>query len=351
MSEKNLVFQRPELPVVGTASDKRKREVQQNIQDHFAFNRDQISSSFVERLRMLEYPKHDFEKVAIKDINSLLNKILKEFGLTEFDVPEANIYSVPEKLYEEIDGQSKTDSDGFCAHQEQAIVLNSEKLDHPYSRISVLLHEMIHLKAFVSLEANETGQYLRRVGLEAYSSLKKTHEQKRSVRQLIGLNEAVVSELQKRLFPHVIKRNPHLDREKSIMDSKRGKTGLVKATQKEMLPEDEFVYAFTKNDNPETSEWEGYTFPYRPQRLVLKYILETICRTYPDEFISEDDVFRLFLQAHFGGQLGPLAKAVEDTFGVGSFRMIGTMTGKDPESAYRVLDFLKKNTLLAARKK
>lgn len=350
MSEQIPVFRRPEIPVIGAASDAKKAAVEKNIQDHFSNNRDQVSSVFADRLRMLEYPKHDFERAAIKDINELLNQVLKELNLPTFDIPEANIYSVPQNLYKEIDGRTNIDSDGFAAHQEQAIVLNSENLDHPYSRISVLLHEMIHLKGFVSIEVGEDKTDLRRIGLEAHSSLKKTKEYKQPVRHFIGLNEAVVSELQKRLLSKVIDRNPHLAREKEILASERGKTGLAKAVKKEGLPEDEFVYAFTRGDDPEKDDWGAFMLPYRHQRMVLDYIVRTIQKTYPDEFPHPDDVFKLFLQAHFGGyQFKALGRLIDDAFGTGAFREIGGMTGKDSESAFRVLAYLKKNTPLESR--
>lgn len=349
MSEQIPVFRRPAIPVMGAASDIKKAEVQENIQDHFSNNRNQVSSTFADRLRILEYPKHDFERAAIKDINELLNQVLEELGLPTFDIPEANIYSVPQNLYKEINGHTNIDSDGFAAHHEQAIVLNSENLDHPYSRISVLLHEMIHLKGFVSIEAEEDQTDLRRIGLEAHSSLKKTKEYKQPIRHFIGLNEAVVSELQRRLLSKVISKNPHLAREKKILASEQGKTGLVKATKKEGLPEDEFVYAFTKGNDPEKDDWEAFMFPYRPQRIVLDYIMETIQRTYPEEFPHKDDVFQIFLKAHFSGRLSELARVIEDTFDTGSFRVIGGMTGKDSESAFRVLAYLKKNTPLESR--
>lgn len=350
MTENIPSFQRPVIPVVGGGSQDKKTESQQAIQDHFSNNRDQVSSSFADKLRMLEYPKHDFERVAIKDINQLLNEISKELNLPTFDIPEANIYSVPKSLYQEIDGRGNTDSDGFTAYQEQAIVLNSESLDHAYSRITVLLHEMIHLKGFVSLETDETETELRRGGLKIRSSIKKKREHQRNLRHFIGLNEAVVSELEKRIFPKVIERNPHLAHEREVLKSERGKAGLAHAMKKEHLPEDEFAYAYAKGDSPKEDGWEGYMFPYHHQRMVLSYILEAIQKTYPEEFPTRDDVFRIFLMAHFGGQLKPLARVIEDTFGTGSFRMVGTMTGQDAESAYRVLAYLKKNTPLEVRK-
>lgn len=351
MIEKIPVFRRPDLPVVGAASDERKKAVAEGIQKNFGKSREQINATFTERLRMLEYPKHDFEKAAIKDANYLLNQLLKELHLPTFDIPEANIYSVPKSLYQDMEGHPD-DNDGHALIEEQVIVLNSENLDHPYTRIATLLHEMIHLKGFVSMEADDRNAIPRRSGLEAYSSLKRSEEQAAGVvaRQFIGLNEAVVAELEKRLFKGVIDRNPHLAKEKVEVADEKSRVLRKKIASKKNITEDEFVYFLPIGKDSTQERWRGGFFSYPAQRKVLEYILQTVQKTYPEEFASIDDVFRLFLEAHFGGQLKPLARVIEDTFGIGSFRMVGTMTGKDAGSAHRVLAFLKKNTPLEIRK-
>lgn len=299
---------------------------------------------------MLEYPKLDFEKAAIKDINQLLNQTLEELELPPFNIPEENIYSVPKSLYQEMEGQSDDDY-GHALILGQAIVLNSERLTHPYSRLSTLLHEMIHLKGFVSIESDDKGREPRRAGLETHSSLKKTRERKRVVRHFIGINEAVVSELQKRLFSHVISKNPFLKREKEIAADVKTREQAKKIARTEGKSEDELVYVSPVDSGSPEPRWKALTFPYYHQRQVLDYILDTVQRTYPDEFPSRDDVFQLFLQAHFGGyQFKALGRLIDDTFGPDAFREIGGMTGTNPESAYRVLDYLKKHTRLEVRK-
>lgn len=345
MSEQIPSFLRPEIPVVGAAPDEKKRDIQAELQENFGNNRKQLPREAVKKLRMLEYQKHDFEQAAIQKINELLNAVLKELKLPPFDISEKNIYSVPKSMYEEIDGKNVNDSYGFTRHQEQVIALNSEELTIPYKRISTLLHEMIHLKGFLSVEASDDDQTLRRIGLEAHSSLKTNKENEDSFRHLIGLNEAVVSELQKRLFGQVVEQNPFLDEERKDLLSTQNKELIKKAKEKTKLPENEFVYVGPRGEDG----WEAFTFPYREQRKVLEYLLETIQKTDPERFPSQDDVFHIFLQAHFGGQLIPLARVIDDTFGKGTFRVLATMSGKDEESAYRVLAYLKKNTHLDLR--
>ncbi len=344
MSEQISPFQRPEIPVVGSGSDQRKKEVEEELQKNFSHNREQLKPQALVRLKMLEYQKHDFEKAAIQEINRLLNKILEELGISSFDIPAENIYSVPKSLYKEID-ESTHDTNGFTAHREQIIVLNSEELDQPYTRISVLLHEMIHLKGFVSVETTEKQRVLRRIGIQTQSSIKRDEENNDSFRQLIGLNEAVVSELQKRLFLQVITQNPYLDEEREKIVDPVNEERIAKATKKTGLPKDEFVYVEPQGDDG----WEAMTFPYLEQRKVLNYLLNTIQKANPEQFPSQDDVFKLFLQAHFKGELLPLARAIDDTFGKGTFRIIGMMSGQDEESAYRTLAYLKKNTHLDLR--
>lgn len=331
-------YQRPEPKIVGSASTEKKAEIGNKIQENFSDNRAQLRKLAVEKLKTLEYPKRDFEKAAIKDMNIVLNDILIEVGVEPFDVSEDNIYIVPNSIYQEMYGE-ETDSSGHADHRSQYVAINAEETDHPYSRISTTLHEMIHLKGFVSLEATEDSDNLRRVGLQSHSSIVKSKEAKKEFRHFTGLNEAVVAELQKRLTPTLIARNPFLKDEGVESVSAENKALVKGIAEKRKLPEDEVFAA--RQTGPESNEY--FTYSYRKQREVLDYILDSIQQFSPETFPSKDDVFLLFLQGHFKGDLLPMARAIKATFGVDALRVIGMMSAKDDESCQQVLEYLKRH--------
>lgn len=330
-------YKRPEPKVVGGASSEKKAAVAREIQDYFTNNRDQVRADKLEKLKMVEYPKKDFERAAIKDINALLNDILVEVSAEPFDIPEDNIYVLPESAYQEMGG-SKRES-GHVGHDKQYIAINAEATDHPYSRISVTLHEMVHLKGFVSAEATEDQDALRRIGLQAHSSITQSEKAKRKFRHLTGLNEAVVAELEKRLTPTIIARNPFLKAEQEKNNSAENQALREKVATENELPLDEIVYA--RELGPESREY--LTYSYRKQREVLDYILDSIQQFSPETFPSKDDAFLLFLQGHFKGDLLPMARAIKNTFGVDALRVIGMMSAKDGESCQQVLEYLKRH--------
>src|SRR3989344_2476044 len=109
-------------------------------------------------------------------------------------------------------------------------------------------------------------------------------------------------------------------------------------------PEDDIIWVDKKNKN----DWE--TVPYLQQRDVLNYVCAEIQKQFPDEYKSADDVYKTFLNAHFTGRLLPLARLVEETFGEGSFRLLGNMD-TDRQSGILHLESLKKARARQTREK
>ncbi|MEP7234205.1 MAG: hypothetical protein ABI778_02805, partial [Ignavibacteriota bacterium] len=55
---------------------------------------------------------------------------------------------------------------------------------------------------------------------------------------------------------------------------------------------------------------------------------------------TEEDIKKEFLKSHFTGHLIGIGRMVEETFGEGSFRLLGMM--KEKEGALQTMDWLKK---------
>ena len=337
MSEHVPSFSRPEPPVVGPVSDERKKELQRELAHNFENNRTQVPESRRLRLSLVEYPKQEYEKQIIADANLLLNDILIDAGVKPFDIPEDNIYIVPDKTYREVSLDSKDRSTvAVTRHRNQSIVLNAEKSGHPLSRAAALLHEMAHLKNFYSIEApNEESDWYRRSGLGMRSTSQRD-ETIGEFHRFYGLNEAVVSELEKRLYPRLVEDNPVLKAEQSsLLASKEYLARREETAKREHIDEDDIIYI--SDDESDLDK-----FVYGEQRKVLNFIMDTIYRQHPDQFASEEDVFNLFLQAHFGGQLLPLTRAIKSTFGEDAFRVLGMMDESDTNSARNVMDYFQK---------
>ncbi len=331
-------FSRPEPPVVGPASDERKKELQQELAQNFENNRAQVPENGRLRLSLVEYPKQEYEKRIIADANRLLNDMLIDAGVKPFDISEDNIYIVPDKTFREISPSPENwTSSGISLNRHQTIILNAEELGNPLSRAAVILHEMTHLKNFNSFEApDEESSWFRRSGLGMQSTRQRDETIGGDFHRFYGLNEAVVSEVEKRLFQRLVEDNPVLKEEQASLLASEGYIEKRKEIAKrKSFDENDIIYI---NDD----EREIARFNYGNQRKVLDYIIDTIYRKHPDQFASEEDVFNLFLQAHFGGQLLPLARAIKSTFGEDAFRVLGMMSGSDTNSVRNVMDYFQK---------
>lgn len=328
-------FNRPEPKIIGTASDERKTELQKEIVENFRENRAQISEENLKKLALVEYPKQDFEKQAIEEVNHLLNEILDRCGVSPFDIKEENIYIVPTKTLREAYG-SEDAPIAFSTTEQQSIVLDAEKLTSPLQRCALLAHEMIHLKSFYSIEtAGERKDWPRRFGLEIQSSDKKDNEIG-SFREFDGLNEAIVSTLEKQFLAQLVEKIPALKEEWDAMfGSPEGIERRRTLARGAGVAEDDIFWM-------EKDTQEGKTTGYKPQRKVLDYIIDTILRKHPERFSSQDDVFQLFIQAHFGGQLLPLARIIKTTFGEDAFRVLGMMSHEGSNSARLTMDYFQK---------
>lgn len=333
MPEKSLFFQRPEPPVVGAADEMRKQAVANEIRKNFSDNRDQLSEDRKRKLRAVEYPKSELEQSVIDDVNQLTNKLLVEAGVQPYDIPTENIYLVPHKTYKEINGDDDF-GDAFTSHGRQSIVIDAEHSIAPLERAGILVHEMTHLKNFISIEAlNEKRDSLRRIGIQINSTYKRD-ESTGSFTAFSGLNEAIVARIEKELFKKLLQNHPELQQEHDqIFSSEVGKKECAEMAKKFDLDEEDIRWMDEKTVR---------AVSYPEQRKVLEYILATIVKKLPEEFPDKDAAFKLFTQAHFGGQMLPLARVIRSIFGEDSFRFLSMMSAQDKNSARLTMNYFQK---------
>jgi len=81
----------------------------------------------------------------------------------------------------------------------------------------------------------------------------------------------------------------------------------------------------TKSDGFATAAYYASS-TYEKEKEHLDEILEEIHRKNTDTFKNTEEVFTLFVRAMIRGDLLPLARAVENTYGKGSFRKLGKST-------------------------
>ncbi len=210
--------------------------------------------------------------------------------------------------------------------------------DNPVYFGAVALHETLHLKAHFTLEVEE-GEgggiditfYREGVGIKA---LQADGYHGRYHQHFTGLHEAIVAELEKRSLAKIINL-PELAREKEWLESAEAGELKHQLAERRGISEDDIIWVGKKGDK----DWE--TVSYCKTRDVLTYVCTEIQKQFPAQYSRADEVFTEFQTAHFTGQLLPIARLVEATFGAGSFRLLGNMS-TDKESAVLHLESLKK---------
>ena len=333
----------PEIRMVGGASaDKKgqaKKEIEQALFNHF----ESLTSEEKEWFEKFEYPKSEKELALIEFANKETSELMREAGIKPYDVPAENYHIIPPELYKKAASENGT---AATFNKEQGIIFDAQHFrDNPVNFGAVALHETLHLKAHFSVEVGKENEKVSKTpyregvsvrALQSYGHHGKYHEHFR------GLHEAIVAETEKKLLAKLLDL-PELAKEKEWLMSDEAKELREKLAGKKEIPKDDIIWVGKKGKD----DWE--TISYLQQREVLNYVCAEIQEQFPDQYQNTDDVFKEFLKAYFTGQLLPIARLVEKTFGEGSFRLLGNM---DTESKSGVLhlESLKKARARQTRK-
>lgn len=327
----------PEFRIVGDVSQEKKDETKEEIELLLFDHQKSLETMFpraAEQLKKFENKKSDKELALIDFANRETNELMQEFGLKPYDIPADNYHMIQSELYKKEINRGKA----ITYVDSQSVVVDVEYFKGNLLRLGAMfLHETLHLKAHTSMEVEEIGGKIKttpyREGVRAISS-QKHNDPDKSHLHFKGLEEAIVSAQEKKLFPKLLEL-PLLAKEKKWLmsdEAKRLKNTVVKNRE---FPEDEIIWVGKKEED----FYESFSF--LAQRRVLDYVCVEIQKQFPDLYENTDDVFKEFLNANFTGRLLPIARLVDGTFGEGSFRIIGNM-GADKESAVLTLETLKK---------
>jgi len=80
-------------------------------------------------------------------------------------------------------------------------------------------------------------------------------------------------------------------------------------------------------------------FDYEEQRSIFNTLVDTLYERNKNDFKSRDEVFDMFVKAHFTGNIYELGKMIDRSFGKGTFRKIGELD-KDTEEQEKFIKLL-----------
>jgi len=222
-----------------------------------------------------ELEKTSRDKELISFSQKCLDEYLLEFGKNDiYKIPNEKIHILPVGGIEKITyGSFKK---GVASPKWGAIAVDKEPNDITFSII--LFHEMYHIKNFTSInfDENELAYSERRSGFtvfvddEAYFGL---------------INETLNDYMCKKFFEEKIKRSNLFKKEEV----------------------DNYVFELSRNKLLDLFEQKS----------------EEIFQKNRDQFNSKEDIKKLFFDADINGNLLPVARLIEKTFGKGKFRELG----------------------------
>ncbi|HRY62415.1 MAG TPA: hypothetical protein P5056_01440 [Candidatus Paceibacterota bacterium] len=334
-----------EWRIVGKASLGKKNEFKEKMNKKL-FAQTEAMEKELKQEQKDEVKAAEIEKTAeqirlIELANEDTNKLMERLGFEPIDISPDNVYVIKSESFSKLKGPTVN---AFANYNNQAIVINGEKprLVQGGGAIfcTLTFHEMLHLKSHISFEAQSDKRKpeLFRAGVTVYSSVKSDKEGMMHG-HFRGLNEAIVALAEQDELKNILGTDEFKE-EGSWQDS------VLAKDVKEDIPsikDKDAIFVLRKKIEGQVPKtlFVSETLSYTKHKETLKYLMQEILWDNQDNFISEDEVFDVFLRAHFSGGLLEIAKLVERSFGEGSFRQLGEMTDS-ASSAVSTLELFKK---------
>ena len=318
-----MKFEKPKSSierVVGTSEEEEKKILKERAEI--------FSDQIFEELNSKEREKTSEEYEMIAIANDATNGLRREFGMEKFDIPAKNIHIVPKEKW------PKTETAGGIFNSSaQAVAIQDEGASRLYS-LSTITHELLHFKSYSALQmtSSDTPE------LRGYRSGLKTISRDGKQAYFTELNEAITEELTKRMLSRSIgalKENPifaeEIKKTEAIIKkypharNMRGTSLFTSDTlhAETRLPEFKHLIDYVLGRRSPLIKTEAHS--YKRQRRMLNSLIEKVFLKNKDKFKDEKEVFDVFARAYMTGNLLPMGRLIEETFGEGSFRRIAEL--------------------------
>jgi hypothetical protein len=289
--------------VVGKVSEEEKREI-------FGMHKKRFETNDIPGLNKLEREKTPEEKQILAEVNEATNALRRKFGLEDFNIPEGNMHLIRREEW-----AGGGESAITLPDMEQVLLRDRDRKIHIGH---TAFHEEVHFKSYQAdqklTDCDEIAIYR--------SGLIIAPRSRKEIEAVPGgyfhdLNEAVTEELTRRYVMGQLANPLYAD---EFAETLKCREYARKNGMTELLDDD--IYSLY--EIPGTNEIHAEKFGYKNHRIALYQIRKTIAEKYPDQFKNSDEVLDLFARAMFTGHMFELSHIMEETFGKGTMRAIGT---------------------------
>ncbi|MDX1608399.1 MAG: hypothetical protein R3251_04275, partial [Candidatus Spechtbacterales bacterium] len=245
------------------------------------------------------------------------NELRNKYGLADFDIPAKNIHILPENEWVNIFGEDNG-GDGVYSPSGQGILVEDDSEMKIYFA-KKLLHEILHAKAYQAIQViGEENPKLRQ-----YRDGIVVHSRDGEVIYFANFYEALTEELAKKYLKQLLD-NPVFKNEVEDSSKIMQESSGTKDDSGEPLFNDETFYVYEGED--EKGPWlRTHEFTYQRPRKILNTLIDKLYERNEDKFESREEVFELFEKGMITGNILPLGRTIDRTFGKGIFRKIGEL--------------------------
>jgi hypothetical protein len=184
----------------------------------------------------------------------------------------------------------------------------------------------MHFKSYQSIQITDQ----KRIELYRLGFIVNSHN--RRDRYFQNINEAITEKLSKQFYNYELKSTPLFQAE--IEDAERLREHSL-AAAKNLAETEDAIDIFQADFNNHTFE----CFSYLEQRRALDELIDKLFFKNREEFRSRKQISDMFVKAMLGGNILPIGKLIDRTFGKGTFRKIGELDA-EPEKLKEFVDAL-----------
>lgn len=285
--------------------------------------REQVNAEALQEVMGKEREKTKEEIELISFCNKKINELRKKYNLESFIVPENNFHIIPKDAWHDKGMHEKHNMSAFFSAGFQSVAMEEIKSNIGFAK--TIYHELIHFNSYQALVIQEKGMETYRYGLIV---TKQTGDGPQPYFK--NLNEGLTEELAKRfLLAEYDSENPHPVLQKEIQEMKymRKEIGekLHGSNLEKLVHDQELIYATLSETDNDVSLKKERLFSYKEQRSILNTLTDKLYEQNKENVKDREEIFEMFAEAMFTGNIYELGKMIDTTFGKGTLRKIGEL--------------------------
>jgi hypothetical protein len=258
----------------------------------------------IETLDGLEVKKTQVDGHLIEEANRLTNNFLQGYGLEMKDVPAQNIHVVSMEKARQV-RHNPSHSAQYFPLARTVIIPDDSPVG---AKLSLTMHEMMHFKSYtaIQMDAEDEHPEIYRTGWDVLSRDK---EQK----HFTALNEALTEAASCAILQKELATNPILNESQQLMQIRGSEILSALHEDDPSLDEGDVIAG-----KLESGSIRATALGYKTERRGLELLCRKLAEALPEQFKDSEEVLHEFYKAYMTGNILPLTKRIDRSFGKGS---------------------------------